>query len=226
MRKTRIPFIASLLLLPVGAFSAERAVLPNFVFILADDLGWKDLGCYGSSFYETPHLDRLAKEGMRFSDAYAAAPLCSATRASILSGWAPARQHLHAVTPESKETARSTHDYTSWKDEAQHTFPKIYPLTIPKQLGQFPLERTTFAERLKEKGYVTSFIGKWHLGPDLGQLPDQQGFDHTYAVSHRGFPPSYHAPYERGKYVLKGVTPRTKPEYLTDHLTVEALSGE
>jgi len=197
---------------------------PNFVFILADDLGWKDLGCFGSSYYETPHLDQLAKEGMKFSDAYSAAPLCSATRASILSGWAPARQHIHGVTPESKEKSHNFHNYKSWKDEAQHSLPKVYPLTIPKQLGQFPLERITFAERLKEKGYATSFIGKWHLGPDHGQLPDKQGFDHTFAISHKGFPPTYHAPYRKGKYKLEGVKPLTKQEYLTDRLTLEANS--
>ena len=197
---------------------------PNIVFILADDLGWKDLGCSGSEFYETPHIDMLAKSGVRFTDAYAAAPLCSATRASILSGWAPARQHLHGVTPESIEKAGNFHNYPSWKDEAQHNFPRLYPLTIPKQLGQFPLARITFAERLKEKGYATSFIGKWHLGPDHNQLPDKQGFDHTYGVSHKGFPPTYHAPYKKGKYVLEGVTPLTEQEYLTDRLTEEALS--
>lgn len=205
-----------------GAEGMKRP--PNFVFILADDLGWKDLTCFGSSFYETPHIDRLAKEGMRFTSAYAAAPLCSATRASILSGWAPARQHLHGVTAESMEKLQKKHQFTSWKDKAQHTFPKAYPLTIPKTLVQFPLERVTFAERLKEKGYTTSFIGKWHLGPDHDQLPDKQGFDHTFGVSHKGFPPTYDAPYKKGKYALEGVTPLTEQEYLTDRLTDEALS--
>ena len=197
---------------------------PNFVFILADDLGWKDLTCFGSSYYETPNIDRLANEGMRFTSAYAAAPLCSATRASILSGWAPARQHLHGVTPESLASLSKTHNFTSWEDSAQHSYPRVYPLTIPKQLGQFPLERVTFAERLKEKEYATSFIGKWHLGPNHDQLPDKQGFDHTFGVSHKGFPPTYHAPYKKGKYALEGVTPLTEQEYLTDRLTDEALS--
>jgi arylsulfatase A-like enzyme len=141
---------------------------------------------------------------MRCTDAYAAAPLCSATRASILSGWAPARQHLHGVTPESMEKLKNGPQITCWKDEAQHSFPKVYPLTIPKQLKQFPLKRNTFAERLKEKGDTTSFIGKWHLGPDHDQLPDKQGFDHTYGISHKGFPPTYHAPYAKGKYKLEG----------------------
>jgi len=219
-RDILVLFLCMLACFPIRASETKN---PNIVFILADDLGWKDLACFGSSFYETPHIDRLAKEGMKFTDAYAAAPLCSATRASILSGWAPARQHLHGVTPESKEKARNFHPYTSWKDKAQHSFPRAYPLTIPKQLGQFPLQRITFAERLKEKGYATSFIGKWHLGPDHNLLPDKQGFDHTFAITHKGFPPTYHAPYKKGKYELEGVTPLTEQEYLTDRLTDEAV---
>jgi arylsulfatase A len=228
--KKQIPsnhLIFSLLLVFVANLHGAEGTTkspPNLVFILADDLGWKDLACFGSSFYETPHIDKLAKEGMRFTNAYAAAPLCSATRASILSGWAPARQHLHGVTPESMENASKFHNYSSWKDEAEHSFPKVYPLTIPKQLGQFPLERTTFAERLKEKGYATSFIGKWHLGPDHDQLPDKQGFDHTFAISEKGFPPTYHAPYRKGKYKLEGVEPLIEQDYLTDRLTLAAES--
>ncbi len=196
---------------------------PNMVFILVDDLGWTDLACYGSDFYETPHIDKLAAEGLKFTDAYAPAPLCSASRAAILSGWAPARQHIHGVTPSVKgESPWGFHNYTSWQDEALHQFPPVYAMSIPKQLGQFPLERTTFAERLKEKNYKTGFIGKWHLGTDEEMGPHSQGFDFTYAVSERGYPPTFHAPYERGDYKLD-VEPRTSDEYLTDNLTDAAV---
>ncbi|MBT3374060.1 MAG: sulfatase, partial [Lentisphaerae bacterium] len=197
---------------------------PNFVFVLADDLGWKDLGCYGSSFHESPHIDRLAAQGMRFTDAYSAAPLCSATRASILSGWAPARQHIHGVTPSVKgQNPWGFHDYASWQDEAVHQYPPVYAMTIPKQLKQFPLKRTTFAERLKERNYKTGFIGKWHLGPNRDMGPKQQGFDYTFAVSERGYPPTYHAPYKRGNYEFQDFQAKTAKEYLTDRLTDEAV---
>jgi arylsulfatase A len=213
----------------LGAFALMGCSLqaamhrPNIVFILVDDMGWTDLACYGSEFYETPNIDRLAAEGLKFTDAYAPAPLCSASRAAILSGWAPARQHIHGVTPSVKgEGPWNFHNYTSWQDEALHQYPPVYPLTIPKQLGQFPLERTTFAERLKEKEYKAGFIGKWHLGTDEEMGPKSQGFDYTYAVSERGYPPTFHAPYVRGDYKLD-VEPKTSNEYLTDNLTDAAV---
>ncbi len=196
---------------------------PNFVFVLVDDLAWKDLGCYGSSFHESPHIDRLAAQGMRLTDAYSAAPLCSATRASILSGWAPARQHIHGVTPSGKKQHRwNYHNYESWRDEPKHQYPKVYPLTIPKVMEQFPLKRTTFAERLKERNYKTGFIGKWHLGPNRDMGPKQQGLDYTFAVSARGHPPPYHAPYKRGNCEFQDFQAKTSAEYLTDRLTDEA----
>ncbi len=147
------------------------AAKPNFVFVVIDDLGWADLGCYGSRFYETPYIDRLASRGMRFTDAYAASPVCSPTRLSILTGKYPARVRLTNYL-----TGRR------WPDNS--------PLLPLKNWQTFmPLEEVTIAEALRAAGYVSACIGKWHLEPrnpsgsgrdarpdaDLG--PGVQGFD-------------------------------------------------
>lgn len=196
----------------------EAADGPNIVFILVDDMGWKDLGCYGSTFYETPHIDKLAESGVRFTNAYAAAPLCSATRAAALTGWSPARQHLIGVTPHSREKYLGFKDYTSWEDEADYRFSRM-PLLLSKQLGQLhPDHSTTIAERLKEKGYATAFIGKWHLGPDADKYPEKHGFDVNIAGSHYGWPDSYFSPYK-----IPNLTDGKPGEHLTDRLTDESL---
>ncbi len=158
---------------------------PNVVFILADDLSWADLGCYGNAMHETPHTDILAREGIRFTQAYAPAPICSASRASILSGKSPARLHFEFVTkPDESEVP-------SGRLLQQPPFPR-----------DFPLEEVTFAEAL-DSTYVTGFFGKWHLtqendhylgwGDTLGPL--QQGFQvgseergsHPYNYKERSF---------------------------------------
>ncbi len=220
--KNILYLLLALISIEISPIHAQELVHPNFVFILADDLGWADLGCYGNDYHETPNLDKLAKRGMRFTNAYAAAPLCSATRASILSGWAPARQHIHGVTPggHSKKNGGFKR-YPSWRSEPVHSYPPVWPLSVPKQLEQFPLERTTFAERLKERDYRTAFIGKWHLGPDLEQFPHKQGFDHTFGVLEKGYPPTYHAPYKNGFHDFKA---SSRDEYLTDRLSQEGAA--
>lgn len=137
------------------ARAANRA--PNIVFILIDDLGWGDVGCYGHEFHETPNIDRLASQGMRFTDAYAACPVCSPTRASILSGQYPARVGIT--------------DFITghWRPYA--------PLRVPINRTQYlPLEIETMAERLSANGYATGAFGKWHLG-GREHFPDSQGFD-------------------------------------------------
>jgi arylsulfatase A len=153
---------------------AKPTPKPNFIFILADDLGWSDLGCYGSTFYETPHLDRLAAQGMRFTEAYAACSVCSPTRASILTGKYPARLHLTDWLP-------GRPDRPDQK------------LKRPAFLDHLPLEEVTFAQALRQTGYRTAFVGKWHLGgPSF--FPEKFGFDLNVAGCQRGSPPSYFSP--------------------------------
>jgi arylsulfatase A-like enzyme len=181
--------------LPVTVRADDRR--PNVVFFLADDLGWRDLGCYGSSFYETPNIDRLAERGVRFTQAYAACHVCSPTRASIMTGKYPARLGLTDWLPGRKD----------------YPFQKLRSAGIPQQL---PLEEVTIAEALKPYGYRTAHIGKWHLGEDpYGPL--QQGFDIQIPRWNKGWPKAgYHAPFE-----LDGLA--DKPgDYLTDRLTDEA----
>ncbi|MFP4028157.1 MAG: sulfatase [Candidatus Brocadiia bacterium] len=170
---------------------------PNFLFILIDDLGWKDLGCYGSSFYETPNLDRLASEGMRFTDAYAACPVCSPTRASILSGKYPARV---GVT-----------NYIGGHAQGK--------LVDAPYIEHLPLEEKTVASSLRDAGYNTYHVGKWHLGGE-DYWPEKQGFDRNIAGCHMGMPTSgYFSPYD-----IPTLDDGPEGEYLTDRLTDEAIS--
>jgi len=150
------------------ALSAKRPekeikLKPNFLFILADNLGWPQLGCYGSKFYETPNIDQLASEGIRFTDAYSAGPVCSPTRASIMTGRYPARLHITDYIP-------------------GDAFP-FEKLKQPEWQKYLPLDEVTIAEVLKGAGYATASFGKWHLSvakkpPESEQYdPDKQGFD-------------------------------------------------
>ncbi len=159
--------------------SAVFARQPNVLFIVVDDLGWKDTGCYGSSFYETPNVDRLAATGMRFTDAYSANPLCCPTRSSILTGQYPARtgftgasghikgDHKHVETTKSAPDARAAG---------------------PKSTNHLALEYFTLGEAFKEAGYATAFLGKWHLGHDP-YIPENNGFDFVVGGRHHPGPP-------------------------------------
>lgn len=171
----------------------------NVVFILVDDLGWKDLACYGSTFYETPNIDRLAAQGHVFTSAYTPNPVCSPTRAAILTGRYPSRIGI-----------------TDWIPGSD---PKNMPLLGPEDFHELPLEEVTIAETLKEEGYKTFFAGKWHLG-DINFLPEDQGFDINKGGHHKGSPPGgYYSPYNNPK-----LTDGEKGEYLTDRLTNESIS--
>ncbi|MBL9127598.1 MAG: sulfatase [Verrucomicrobiales bacterium] len=142
------------------AASASPSRPPNIVFILADDLGIHDLACYGRKDHRTPYLDQLAADGLRFTSAYCAQPICSPSRAAILSGVAPARLHLTTYLPGRRDAPSQR---------------VLHPAIVP----QLPLERRTLAECLRDAGYATACIGKWHLGgPEFG--PDRQGFDVVY----------------------------------------------
>ena len=192
----------TLLLLSAAALPAER---PNFVFILADDLGWRDLGVYGSDYYETPHLDRLAAEGVRFTDAYAAGNSCSPTRASILTGKYPARTHL-----------------TDW---IPGRTPPGAKLRIPRWTNYLRHAETTLAEALRDAGYATASIGKWHLG-QRGWWPEDHGFEFSVGGSHAGshgdmFPPYWPAAKIR-RLGWRPFPDEVPGEYLTDRITREA----
>ena len=178
---------------------------PNIIFLLVDDLGWNDVGCYGSTFYETPNIDRLAKEGMRFTNAYAACPVCSPTRASILTGKYPARLNI-----------------TDWIPGFD---PKNRPLLGTQDKHELPLEEITIAESLKQAGYQTAFMGKWHLG-EPGFFPENQGFDINIGGHWAGQPASYFYPYknDRKRWDVPGLDGGKEGEYLTDRLTNESLS--
>jgi arylsulfatase A-like enzyme len=133
--------------------AAER---PNFVFILADDLGWSDLGCYGSSFHETPHIDRLASEGLRFTQAYTAGAVCSPTRGSIMTGKYPVRTGVTDYIPGLPSDGRK--------------------LTTPRTKTELALEEVTLGEAMRDGGYQTFYAGKWHLGKNAFDA-DAQGFE-------------------------------------------------
>lgn len=193
-----LAFLLAVLTPPVNA-SGPRL---NVVVILADDLGWADLGCYGSTFHRTPALDRLAKQGLRFTDGYASCPVCSPTRAALLTGKAPARLGLTDWLP----------GRTDRPDQ---------PLLRPELPQQLALEETTLAEAFKAAGYATGHIGKWHLG-GKGFEPTRQGFDVNIAGDHTGTPRSYFAPFRNKQGVMPGLDKAAEDEYLTDRLAAEA----
>ena len=183
---------------------------PNIVLILADDLGWADLGCYGADLHETPNIDRLARQGVRFTDAYSAAPVCTPTRASIMTGRHPARLHM-----------------TIWSEAAANP-PGDRKLLPPVTLPDLPLSEVTLAEALREKGYLSASVGKWHLG-DAAHAPEAQGFDINIGGTHWGAPQTFFYPYRGarhygGEFRYVPHLEFGKPgEYLTDRLTEEAL---
>jgi arylsulfatase A-like enzyme len=191
--------------LSLGLTACEPAESPplNVVLIVIDDMGWMDSGAYGSTFYETPNIDRLASEGVRFTDFYTASPVCSPTRASLMSGKHPGRL-----------------DLTNWIGGEQNGL-----LTQAEYIRQLPLEEVTLGEAFSDAGYATGYVGKWHLGGEA-YLPDMQGFDYMFAVNHAGQPGAYFPPYENPNYAVTNV-PNLEgdPEgtYLTDRLTDVSL---
>ena len=175
----------------------DQPARPNVIVILVDDMGWRDLACQGSTFYETPHIDRLAAAGMRFTQGYSACTVCSPSRAAILTGQYPARLHI-----------------TDWIAGHQRPQAKLLPPDWTKHL---PLETVTVAEQLKGAGYATASIGKWHLGGPAFH-PEHQGFDMNKGGYDRGQPPSYFAPYK-----IPTLPEGPAGEYLTDREAAEAV---
>lgn len=187
---------------------ARAAEQMNVVFILADDLGWSDLACYGADLHESPNLDSLAETGVRFTQAYSASPVCTPTRASILTGKHPARLHM-----------------TIWHEASQNP-PTDRKLIPPITVGDLPHKEFTLAEAFREAGYQTAHVGKWHLGTG-GWYPETHGFDWNIGGTHWGAPPTFFHPY-RGMFNTEyRYVPRLEGgregEYLTDRLTDEAL---
>lgn len=196
-----------------SAPAAAPPTPPNIVVILVDDLGWMDLHCQGNPLLDTPQLDRLAKQGMRFTDAYAAAPVCTPTRAAMMTGKSPARLAITNHAP----------------GHRPGFVPKGQDLAEAETLTYLPLGEVTIAERLKKAGYATGFIGKWHLshrkgadanGPWEPQLrPEHQGFDLNIGGCDRGGPPSFFEPYG-----IPNIPPRRKGDYLPERLADECIS--
>lgn len=185
-------FILTALLFGIAGLFAAQPKTPNIILFFVDDFGQRDLSCYGSSLYETPHMDRLAADGMRFTDAYSAYPRCVPSRKGLLSGKYPAR--IDYAMEQSGDRAH-----------------------------QLPLSETTFAEALKEVGYDTAYMGKWHLGKEGGD-PGAQGFDTVVHAGSAGAPGDYFYPFPPTKGLMVVNPLDGKPgDYLTDRLTDKAV---
>jgi len=190
---------------PREATGADR---PNIVLIVADDLGWSDLSCYGSDLHETPRIDALASQGVRFTEAYAASPVCTPTRASILTGRHPARLKM-----------------TIWREAAGSRGNRR--LLEPVVRDSLPLSERTLAEILKDHGYYTAHIGKWHLGR-AESYPQAHGFDINVGGTLWGAPQSFFYPFRGDQYYrdwryVPDLEPSKEGDYLTDRLTDRAI---
>lgn len=211
--------LAAAPLYALGARTIAKPARPNVIFILTDDLGGADLGCYGNRFHETPNIDRLSREGMLFQNAYSASPVCSPSRAAIMTGNHPGRLHL-----------------TNWLPGNEP--PDDAKMRIP-EWNRY-LTKPTIAEKLKEANYTSTCIGKWHLWGadyDLRYYPDKMGFENSMGATYKGQPPGKIVPPEDFSmhfypytFGLHPPIPRhfdvpngTEGEYLTDRLTEEAL---
>ena len=206
MNRLSLPLLSALALPSV----AQAASHPNVVVILIDDMGWKDLGVYGSDYHQTPNIDTFARDAVLFTNGYAACTVSSPTRASIMTGKYPARLHL-------------TDWIEGWK------FPEA-KLQIPDWTMYMPLEEVTMAEAFKSAGYATAHIGKWHLGEDEKYWPENQGFDINLGGWKKGSPNLNKAKNSNGPngYFSPYGNPRLKDgpagEYLTERLADEACN--
>jgi arylsulfatase A len=187
------------------------AALPNILLVMVDDLGWMDLHCQGNTRLHTPNIDRLAATGVRFTDAYAAAPVCSPTRAAVMTGQSPARLQITNHIP-----------------DQQRFTPDDAKLGPAEMLDHLPTEHVTIAERLHDAGYATGFFGKWHLAGrrvekkqgqgDLRFYPERHGFDVNFGGCAMGGPFSFFDPYN-----LHNLPPRKTGEYMPDRFADEVI---
>ncbi len=208
MKNPIIPISSlSLLCVTSPAIIAQQQQKPNVVLIVVDDMGWKDLGVYGSDFHRTPQIDNFAKDGVQFTNAYSACTVSSPTRAALMTGKYPAKLHL-----------------TDWIEG--HKMPKA-KLQVPDWTMYLPHSETTLAEVFKANGYATAHIGKWHLGEDEKYWPEHQGFDINIGGWRTGSPTLDKKKGLNGYFVPYG-NPRLKDgpvgEYLDERLANEACS--
>ena len=208
-RRVRRVAISALLLGSLTLLPAAFAAKPNFVFVLVDDLGWSDLGIYGSDLHRTPRIDEFASSAMRFSNAYASSPVCTPTRASILTGKHPAKLNM-----------------TVWREAAKNP-PLQRRLLPPITRDSLPHSEVTVAEVLRRAGYATAHVGKWHLGT-AEYYPQTQGFDYNVGGTLWGAPQTFFFPYSgdrpfRGLRYVPHLGDGAEGEYLTDRLTTEAI---
>ena len=221
--KNLVRFLA---LLSIG--SCLQAAKPlNFVLILVDDLGWMDLACQGSQYFETPNLDRLAAEGMRFTDAYAACAVCSPTRAAVQTGRYPGRL---GVTDWIRSRFQGGRIPADKKNPSGFTGGKNRKLLVPRNALWMESGEITIAEMLKPAGYVSCHIGKWHLGAD-DWYPQKQGYDINHGGCDYGQSPNYFDPFNQPRHrhaMIRAGIPhlpgRKKGQYLSDREAEEAVA--
>jgi arylsulfatase A-like enzyme len=186
----RIAFVCVAFLSTGSIEAADSARKPNIVFILADDLGWTDLGCQGSKYYKTPNIDKLASSGLRFTNGYTCGPNCQPTRAALLSGQYGPRTGVYTV---------GNIDRFNWQER---------PLRPVDNVQKLPLDRRTFADAMKGAGYATAMFGKWHLGQDVDHHPAKRGFDEAIVSmgKHFDFATSPKVEYPQGTYLADFLT--------------------
>jgi arylsulfatase A len=200
--RTLIVLFAAVLPAHLFAQGTTGTAKPHILLVMADDLGWMDLHCQGNPVLRTPQLDRLAQQGVRFTNAYAASPVCSPTRAALMTGLAPARLQI-----------------TQHGADGRQFWPENRKIQPPPTKAELSPETNTLAERLKAAGYATGFFGKWHLGDDKKFWPMEHGFDVNVGGCGFGGPPTYFDPYR-----IPTLPPRKTGEYLTDRLADEVIA--
>ena len=203
------------------AHCAGPRTVPNIVLILVDDLGWMDLSCQGSKYFETPNIDRLARQGMRFTNGYAACAVCSPRRAAIQTGRYPARV---GITDWIRARFQGGKVPPPGEKPPEYVGNPKAKLLCPRNPLYMELDELTLAEALHAAGYVSCHVGKWHLGPDPW-FPEKQGYDLNLGGCDLGQPPSYFDPYQsnRPDYRIPNLKPRRPGEYLTDREADEAV---